>query len=49
MCGLHPAGKGGTPILPGKGVMRAHVHAKGTDEHERDETDKRVYVVRETK
>ena len=25
--------------------MRAHVRAKGTDEHERHETDKRVYVV----
>ena len=38
----NPAQKGGTPILPGKGVMRAHVCAKRTNEHEGDETDKGV-------
>ena len=29
MCGLHPARKGGTPILPGKRVMRGACARKG--------------------
>ena len=37
MCGLHPARKGG----------KAHVHAKGTDENEKDETDKVCVVADE--
>ena len=28
MCGLHPARKGGASILPGKGLAKAHAHAK---------------------
>ena len=35
----------GTCILSGKAVTRTHARAKGTDEHERGETDKGVYVV----
>ena len=33
------------PPSPERGLCEAHVRAKGIDEHERDETDKRVYVV----
>ena len=39
VCGLHPARKGG----------KAHVHAKGTDENEKDEKDKGVCVWLPTK
>ena len=35
-------GKEAPPSCPERGLCEAHVHAKKTDENERDETDKKL-------